>query len=44
MSDFQKIRQEIPIEEVARWLGIEVMNGNMLFACMSGRWKQLNLF
>ena len=27
MSDFQKIRQEIPIEEVARWLGIEVMNG-----------------
>ena len=27
MTDFQKIRQEIPIEEVARWLGIEVQNG-----------------
>ena len=27
MADFQKIRQEIPIEEVARWLGIEVLNG-----------------
>ena len=27
MADFQKIRQEIPIEEVARWLGIEVQNG-----------------
>ncbi len=27
MADFQKIRQEIPIEEVARWLGIEVLSG-----------------
>ena len=27
MADFQKIRQEIPIEEVARWLGIEVQSG-----------------
>ena len=27
MADFQKIRHEIPIEEVARWLGIEVQNG-----------------
>ena len=27
MADFQKIRQEIPIEEVAKWLGIEVLSG-----------------
>ena len=27
MADFQKIRREIPIEEVARWLGIEVLRG-----------------
>ena len=27
MADFQKIRQEIQIEEVARWLGIEILNG-----------------
>ena len=27
MADFQKIRQEIPIEKVARWLGIEVLRG-----------------
>ena len=27
MADFQKIRQEIPIEKVARWLGIEVLSG-----------------
>ena len=27
MADFQKIRQEVPIEEVARWLGIEVLGG-----------------
>lgn len=27
MANFQKIRQEIPIEEAARWLGIEVLNG-----------------